>query len=100
MCMLCTGMLKVDKDTSLTACSLLPTMSLHIAAEFIYYISKKKKDKQIIIIYSTSETILVSLRCSWLAQDTVQSLAREGIVTLVNGSNPCPLAPIFYFMVH
>ena len=68
---------KVDRRASLTACSLLATMSLHIAAKFIYYISKKN-GIQIIIIYSTSEAILVSLRCSWLAQDTVQSLAGEG----------------------
>ena len=28
----------VDRHTSLTACSLLATMSLHVAAKFIYYI--------------------------------------------------------------
>ena len=33
---------KIDRRASLTACSLLATMSLHIAAKFIYYISKKR----------------------------------------------------------
>jgi hypothetical protein len=98
--MLCIGtMPKVDRPTLCYALLIVGNNELTYSSQ-IYILYLEQKKMQIRIVTQHCEAILVSLRCSWLAKDTLQPLARSGIVILVNGSNPCPLGLICYFQVH